>query len=90
MMSGNKRSEERYPLCEKVAYVLSESSEEPLQGLATNISKSGICLHLYKTLDKGDSITFKSSLNNSCQEATLQWISEMDSGLFLAGFNCCE
>jgi hypothetical protein len=90
MTSMNKRREERYHLCEKVSYVLSDSSEdEVLQGLATNISKSGICLHLYHTLEAGASITLKSDLGNSCKRATLLWIDEMDSGLYKAGFGGC-
>lgn len=89
MTSNDLRSEERYPLCEKVEYVHSESSEEVFQGLATNISKSGICLHVYKILGEGESIMIRSSLNNSCQTATLQWINEIDSGFYMAGFGCC-
>ena len=89
MASGNKRREERYHLCEKVSYVLSDSSDEVLQGLATNISKSGICMHLYHTLEEGASIILKSDLGNSCKKATLLWIDEMDSGLFKAGFGGC-
>lgn len=85
----DNRSEARYPLCEKVEYVLSEYSDETLQGLAINISNSGLCLHLYHTLDKGTSIIFKSSLGNSCQKAILQWINKMESGLYKAGFGGC-
>ena len=89
MAARNKRSEERYPLCEKVSYVLSDSSDEVLQGLATNISKNGICLHLYHTLEDGASIILKTDHGNSFKEATLQWIDEMDSGLYKAGFGGC-
>jgi len=89
MASSNKRSEERYHLCEKVSYVLSDSSEEILQAVVTNISKSGICLHLYHTLETGASIILKSDLGNSCKKATLLWIDEMDSGLYKAGFGGC-
>ena len=89
MTSSEQRREERYHLCEKVKYVISESAEEPLQALATNISKHGICLHLYHTLEKGTSIIFRSNHGNSCKEATLQWIDEMESGLYKAGFGGC-
>ena len=89
MASSNKRKEERYPLCEKVQYVLSESSDEILQGLATNISKHGLCLHMYHPLEKGESIILKSDHGNSCKEATLLWIDEMESGLYKAGFGGC-
>ena len=89
MTSSDKRREERYHLCEKVSYVLSDSSDEVMQGLATNISKNGICLHLYHTLEKGASIVLKSDLGNSYKKATLLWIDEMDSGLYKAGFGGC-
>ena len=89
MTSSDKRKEERYPLCEKVSYVLSDSSNEVFQGLATNISRHGICLHMYHTLEKGTNIILKSDHGNSCKEATLQWIDEMDSGLYKAGFGGC-
>lgn len=87
--TSDKRKEERYDLCEKVSYVLSESSEEVLQAVVTNISKSGICLHLYHTLEQGASIILKSDLGNSCRQATLLWIDEMESGLYRAGFGGC-
>ena len=87
--NNDNRSEARYPLCEKVEYLLSEHSDETFQGLAINISKSGLCLHLYHTLDKGASIILKSSLGNSCQKAILQWIDKMESGLYKAGFGGC-
>ncbi len=89
MTSSDKRKEERYHLCEKVSYVLSDSSDEVLQGLATNISKHGMCLHLYHTLEEGASIILKSDHGNSCKEATLLWIDEMESGLYKAGFGRC-
>lgn len=90
MESIDKRKEDRYHLCEKISYVLSDSSDEVFQAVITNISKNGLCLHLYHTLEKGAHIILKSDLGTSHKKVTLQWIDEMDSGLYKAGFGGCS
>ena len=46
----------------------------------------GDMINIYH-LDIDECLLFKNDLDNACQKVKLLWISEVDSGLYMAGFS---
>ncbi len=78
-----KRTETRYPICKKVEYT--GSTGENFNGLAINISNSGLCLYIYNILNREQEITINSALPVSCQTATVCWVNQVDTDFYMAG-----
>jgi hypothetical protein len=78
-MSFDQRSEERYNFPYTIEYVLNPSTtDEILEGVAINISKSGLCLYTHNLLREGQEITIKSIMPTPSQNAIVKWIEKID------------
>jgi hypothetical protein len=85
-MSFDQRSEERYNFPYTIEYVLNPSTtDEILEGVAINISKSGLCLYTHNLLREGQEITIKSIMPTSSQNAIVKWIEKIDHIYYKVG-----
>ena len=81
---ASRRVEPRQPTSREIAYMVSQSGIL-LDGVAVNISDSGLCLQLTGPLTKEQTVSVKSGLPNAGRTASVRWIQKEDDGSYLAG-----
>jgi hypothetical protein len=85
-MAFDQRREERYGFPYTIEYVLNPSAtDEIFEGVAINISKSGLCLYTHNILREGQEITIKSIMPITSQNATVKWIEKIDHIYYKVG-----
>lgn len=83
---AQQRQSPRYDHCCTIQYKLSnQPSSEVFSGVTRNISRGGICLYIYRPLDKGQKIHIISKLPVGSSEAVLRWI-EKENALYVSGW----
>ncbi len=83
---GMRRKEKRYESDKEVTYVLSVNNEN-LEGIALNMSTSGLCIKTKAPLRQEQSLIVHFGQADLSREALVRWLMELDSGLYLAGLN---
>ncbi len=86
-MVGIMRRHERSPSDIKITYEV-PSYDKTFEGIVTNFSIGGICLNTPVPILKKEFILIDTALPNSCQEATVRWVNELNDSSFAAGFSC--
>lgn len=81
-----KRREDRFPFAKNL--YCTNTKGEVFKGITVNMSKSGLCLYVYKILSEGESIKINDILPNSCREAVICWIRKIDDAFSMVGLNC--
>ena len=69
----NKRSEPRYPYCERIQFVYKNDLNE---GILTNWSRSGLCMKTIRLFSEGDMITVSlppSKYKENNRKAMIVW-----------------
>lgn len=77
-----KRRERRYDYFSSVEFTLAEADEQVLEGVAVNISASGLCLCAFKPIMKGQEIMIKNLLPIPHLRMTVQWTKGFMTGLW--------
>ena len=80
----DKRIEPRYAFPKTIEYTTGPDSGQH-KGVIINISKSGICLYMYETHGKGQTITIKSNLPVEPRTAAIRWVKEVSDGFYQTG-----
>ncbi|MBI5638880.1 MAG: response regulator [Nitrospirae bacterium] len=84
---GIVRRETRHPVSMQITYSL-HYQDEPLSGIMTDFSDSGLCLQTCNSLEKDQPIRIRTELPNSLQTATVRWIRKRDDNSYMAGCSC--
>ena len=82
------RKERRLPIPRERARMVGHD-EEPLEGIAINISESGLCLELSAPLTREKKVCVDSGPVNPYRPATVRWVRQREDGLYVAGLNYC-
>ncbi len=61
-------------------------NDEIIKGIAFNISKSGICLYIPQSLDKGQEIRIKTVVYSCPQKVTVCWSEKYDDDYYKVEF----
>lgn len=83
-----KRAQPRCPFMTAVGYVCDgDGSRNVFNGMAVNISNSGICLYLFESpcLREGQSISFAGNMLVQSRRGTIRWLNKVDDGFYKAG-----
>jgi CheY-like chemotaxis protein len=80
---GLVRREQRLASCEKVT--LLASSANLINGVALNVSPSGLCLKIEAPLREGETLTIRPGLPRLSRTASVRWVREISRGLYMTG-----
>jgi DNA-binding NtrC family response regulator len=83
---GIRRKEKRYESDEEVTYLISVNNEN-LEGIALNMSTSGLCIKTKAPLRQEQSLIVHFGQADLSRVALVRWLRELDSGLYMAGLN---
>ncbi len=64
-------------------------NDELLEGIALNMSDSGLCLELKAPLWGEHTVCVDSHIPRPCRTATVRWVRQQEDGLYIAGLNYC-
>jgi CheY-like chemotaxis protein len=81
---GVRRKEKRYESDKEVTYMLSINNEN-LEGIALNMSASGLCIKTKAPLRQEQSLIVHFGQADPSRVALVRWLRELDGGLYLAG-----
>lgn len=87
---SEKRREPRQQFFSPVEFILKSEPERILEGVRTNISKSGLGIFSYVPLNEGQEIIFKSSLPVRRSEYTVRWSEKLLEDFFTVGLRIME
>ena len=80
-----RRKLERYDYISTVEYALSEQ-EKTFRAIASNISRSGLCLYLFELHREGQMLTFsRNYFPVPYRTAVIRWIKRENGELYRAG-----
>lgn len=82
------RRERRRPISRERARMVGHD-EEPLEGIAINMSESGLCLELKSPLTREKKVCVDSGPVSPCRPATVRWVRQREDGSYVAGLNYC-
>jgi len=82
-----RRKEKRYPISLEINYSLHDN-RRLLEGVAVNISNTGLGLKHKNLLVKNQKVLLHTPLPVASNSATVCWTSALDDGSYLAGLNC--
>jgi DNA-binding NtrC family response regulator len=85
---GIRRKEMRDQLSQTVTCHI-KYTDQLLNGIAVNISDSGLCLTLGECLSANQTVLIDTRLPNACLEATVQWIRKTEDGAYATGLSKC-
>ncbi len=84
---ASRRQEERFESFREVTFRMPREAKM-MTGIAVNISPSGFCLRLGSPLRKEETINIHSGHFDSCREASVRWVRQVDRSSYLAGLRC--
>lgn len=82
------RKEERRKVPRERARMVGHD-EELLEGIAINMSESGLCLELKSPLIREQRVCVDSGPVRPCRPATVRWVRQRVDGSYVAGLNYC-
>ena len=82
------RKEVRRPLSRPIARMVSHD-RTLLEGIAINMSESGLCLELKSPLAPEQEVFVDADTIQLCHLATVRWVRQLEDGLYVAGLNYC-
>jgi len=82
------RKEVRRPIPRERARMIGHD-EEPREGIAINMSESGLCLELSAPLMREKKVFVDSGSVQPCRPATVRWVRQREDGSYVAGLNYC-
>ncbi|GBE31133.1 PilZ domain protein [bacterium BMS3Bbin05] len=83
---ADKRKDERYDYPAAITYSLhSDSSEEIFRGVTINLSKSGVCMYLFRLPEEQQKIKIKSNLPVAAGIAEIRWIKKIEEDFYQVG-----
>jgi DNA-binding response OmpR family regulator len=85
---ATRRKEERFESHREVTYRVG-STDQQYTAIAVNMSPSGLCIKIPAPLRREDMISLHAGSFHSCQQATVRWVKQIDSGAYIAGV-CCS
>ena len=85
---ATRRREERFGSFREIIFRLADR-DEPVTGIALNISRSGFCLRAPFQLQREDSVQVDAGHFSTCTRASVRWVKPESDGTFLAGLLCC-
>jgi CheY-like chemotaxis protein len=84
---ATRRREERFGNCREVTFT-SSAGGDVHSGATVNVSPSGLCLKLPAPLAQAQTLRVQGSHFPSCRPATVRWVSQIGTDVFLAGLHC--
>lgn len=86
---GIMRRHDRRSADIKIVYEVTDS-EKRCEGIVTNISHGGLCLHTDVPISRKDHILVRTPLPNFCRKAIVRWVKETNAVSFSAGLLCYQ
>ena len=83
---GVKRKEKRQPCNTSVRYI-AQANHDILNGIAINMSTSGLCLQINTPLVQEQTVTIVSSQARSPWSASVKWLKDVGNGNYVAGLH---
>ncbi len=81
-----RRGNARYDYPATIEYELDTGSgQENRKGVTINLSRTGVCLYLFKPLGKSEEIVIKTSLPVRSKTARVRWVDKIDDDFYKAG-----
>lgn len=84
---ASRRKEERFEISREITFRMPRDGEV-MTGVAVNVSPSGLCLNTAAPLRKDETISIHSGHFESCREASVRWVRQVDPSSCLAGLHC--
>ncbi len=84
---ATRRKEQRFDSDREVVFRILES-DDVYTGIAVNTSPTGLCLKVPTPLHREQTINLHSSPFHSCRNASVRWVTKIDSSAYLAGVHC--
>jgi hypothetical protein len=84
----SKRNDVRIPIVGNILYTLSLASDGHyfFEGVTTNISMDGACIHVFNELEKGLNITIHGKgFGDNHKNATVKWCKKIHNDIYRAG-----
>ena len=87
---ATRRKEERFDSYREVTFRVPRT-DQPLTGVAVNVSPSGLCLKAPASLlRREDTISIDAGHFAACTRASVRWVRRIDGSSCLAGLSCCS
>lgn len=84
---ATRRREERFDSFREILFRV-QDRDEPIAGIALNISRSGFCMRAPLPLKREDSVLVDAGHFSTCKRASVRWVKSESDGSFLAGLVC--
>jgi DNA-binding response OmpR family regulator len=87
---ATRRSEERFDSYRVVTFRI-HRTDQPLTGVAVNVSPSGLCIKApAPLLRREDTISIDAGHFAACTRASVRWVRYINGSSCLAGLSCCS
>lgn len=83
---NDRRKQARYDYPYTIEFRLRSSlGQENLKGVTINLSRTGLCMYMFRSIGESQEIVFNNSFPIRAKTASIRWIEKIDDDFYKAG-----